>query len=668
MQFEKNCKPPTCEYSIAREKCVKPNPFIQYKSNCTRNNIPFSTCILGYNANKKKASEKACDYYKEYLTHNDAKIKKLLKDGPKKVGRPKKVKEPKEPKKVKEPKEPKKVKEPKETKKVKEPKETKRRGRPRKTEVTPPPSVRKSSSSSKLPSSSSSSSIKQADAIKRLSSSTFNLSNSRASSYKSIKSVISPSSLLSSSKKLPSLSSLSSSTSKYHSLSSSKSNNQSFSQSTPKIRTRTPSNIEREIEEIQKENREIEENLRKLIKKNSSEVKKDIGKFIKPLMRINRMTTIENRIKYYRILHKYINSRKKYEDNCLRLYKYTNSGNYIYRIGNRIILDKQIGMDSEYGSVFLSHYRLNNKKFGKLFTFATKISDGSSYKNQYEYLVLKDLTDCVLKQECPHFPISFGKLECKKQTIKDINIKYMSDKSPSFKLQNSSSFANLLDNLPKNIYNTPHIMITMNELADNDSEHFINLYHTNDKLIWNALIQIMISIMFFHKYTNAHHRDTHSGNFLYHKITPGGYFHYNLYGKDFYLENLGFLWVIWDFGLIQPFSNSRQINNNKYGLGDPNIVIIKDYYKFIASAFMHKRNEHYIIDTNEFGRDMTEFIYILYDELLKPQFNTTDLNVLPDLDKEIIRILVNFPYAHNTLRTEILTDAYIINENKPYII
>uniref|UniRef100_A0A6C0EPA0 Uncharacterized protein n=1 Tax=viral metagenome TaxID=1070528 RepID=A0A6C0EPA0_9ZZZZ len=83
---------------------------------------------------------------------------------------------------------------------------------------------------------------------------------------------------------------------------------------------------------------------------------------------------------------------------------------------------------------------------------------------------------------------------------------------------------------------------------------------------------------------------------------------------------------------------------------------------------MHKRNEHYIIDTNEFGRDMTEFIYILYDELLKPQFNTTDLNVLPDLDKEIIRILVNFPYAHNTLRTEILTDAYIINENKPYII
>ena len=83
---------------------------------------------------------------------------------------------------------------------------------------------------------------------------------------------------------------------------------------------------------------------------------------------------------------------------------------------------------------------------------------------------------------------------------------------------------------------------------------------------------------------------------------------------------------------------------------------------------MHRNMNSYIIDTNEFGRDMTEFLYILYDELLKPQFNTTDLNVLPDLDKEIIRILFNFPYAHNTLRTEIFTDEDIINENKPYII
>jgi hypothetical protein len=41
--------------------------------------------------------------------------------------------------------------------------------------------------------------------------------------------------------------------------------------------------------------------------------------------------------------------------------------------------------------------------------------------------------------------------------------------------------------------------------------------------------------------------------FLYHKIKKGGYFHYNIYGKDYYLENLGYLWIIWDFELSISF-------------------------------------------------------------------------------------------------------------------
>ena len=90
--------------------------------------------------------------------------------------------------------------------------------------------------------------------------------------------------------------------------------------------------------------------------------------------------------------------------------------------------------------------------------------------------------------------------------------------------------------------------------------------------------------MFFHKYINAFHNDAHAGNFLYHRIKPGGYFHYNIYGQDFYLENIGFLWVIWDFGLIQPFSNSNLINNNKYGYGDPNTLPGGNFQLFLAHA------------------------------------------------------------------------------------
>jgi hypothetical protein len=693
MQYEKKCKPPTCEYSIAREKCVKPNPYIQYKSHCSRNNIPFSTCINNYNANKKYASDKACDFYKEYLRHNEQKINKLVQEGPKKVGRPKKIKEPKEPAK-KPAKEPKVRKEPakKPAKEPKEPKEPKKRGRPRKI-ILPEPIVKKATSSTIFSvsppilkartSSSKIFSISPPSLKARSSSSTFNLSGTntsfksfddvniqpilkRKSSSRSstIRNITTPSSVSSVSNRLK-LSSLSPS---FKSISSLANN------STPNIKTRTRTSSDKayDIADIQFQNKQIEDELRALIKRNrflnnSSENKKKIGKLILPLMQNNRMSNIKFRIKYYQILHKYIESRKKYKDNCLRLYKYDNS-TPIYRIGNRIILDKQIGTDSKYGSVFLSHYRLPNKKFGKFFTFATKISNGSDYRNIREYKILKDLTKCVIKQECPHFPMSFGHLECTKQNIRDLSNIYSSDRSPSFKIQNSSSFKSLLDNLPDNINNKQNLIITLNELAENDHYNFISLYYNDDRLVWNSLVQVILSLMFFHKHINAFHRDSHTGNFLYHKTTPGGYYHYNLYGKDFYLENIGFLWVIWDFGLIKPFSNSKLINNNKYGPGDPNTAIIIDYLKIIRTGYRTENDHGHLSNTYAFSEDINSFIDILYDELLKQKYiSNTNINQLPDLDMELIRILINYgPY--NTFKTEIGTDDVIINADKPYII
>jgi hypothetical protein len=710
MQYEKICKPPICEYSIAREKCVKPNPFIQYKSHCSRNNIPFSKCINNYNANKEYASYKACDYYKEYLRNNEAKLKQLLIDGPKKVGRPKKIKEPKEPKKEpkktvkepkktvkepkKEPKEPKKEpkepkKEPKEPKKepkktVKEPKEPKKepktRGRPRKILLPKTSSsiFALSETIVKKPTSSSSIFTLSIPSKKeRLSSSTFNLSNSSDKSFKSFETEnIQPISKRKSSSSIKNITTPSSVSSNKSNIQLSSSTFKSFSsldtKSTPKMRTLTSSNLEDDILNIQIKRKEMEDNLRSLIKKNkylnnSSYNKKKIGKFIFPLMKINRMSNIEYRIKYYKILHKYIESRTKYNDNCLRLYKYLNS-KPIYRIGNRIILDKQIGSDSKYGSVFLSHYRLTNKKFGKLFTFATKISDGLNSNNIKEYKVLKDLTNCVIKEECPHFPMSFGKLECTKQNIRDLHTIYSSDISPSFIKQNSSSFISLLSNLPKNIHNKNNLLITLNELAENDHDYFITLYYRDDKIIWNSLVQVILSLMFFHKYINAYHRDSHNGNFLYHKTKPGGYYHYNLYGKDFYLENIGFLWVIWDFGLIQPFSNSKLINNNKYGIGDNNTLLIIDYMKIIKTGYRHKEIDGYISNKYMFSSDIKTFINILYDELLKQEYiSSTNIKQFPALDKDLIRILVNYG-PNNTFKTEIGSNDFIINANKPYII
>ena len=248
---------------------------------------------------------------------------------------------------------------------------------------------------------------------------------------------------------------------------------------------------------------------------------------------------------------------------------------------------------------------------------------------------------------------------------------YLSDINPSYKKQSKSSLKSLLDNLPKNA-NKSNIFITLNELAENDIHNFIKIYHGDDVIIWNVLTQIMLSIMFFHKYINAFHCDAHSGNFLYHKIKPGGYFHYNIYGKDFYLENIGFLIVIWDFGLINPFPNSKTINNNKYGQHDPHrrmkyLTIYHDYARIIEDGFRYKKHGGGVNNKYLFSTDIYTFIDYIIETIAKPKYlNNTDINNLESLDKDIITILKNYPDDNNTFKDTLNADDVILNPYKPY--
>jgi hypothetical protein len=61
------CVPPKCFYSKKKDKCVKPNPYIETLSWCKRNNIKYQNCRKLYYDDKKKASHEACDRYKERL-------------------------------------------------------------------------------------------------------------------------------------------------------------------------------------------------------------------------------------------------------------------------------------------------------------------------------------------------------------------------------------------------------------------------------------------------------------------------------------------------------------------------------------------------------------------------------------------------------------------------
>jgi hypothetical protein len=260
---------------------------------------------------------------------------------------------------------------------------------------------------------------------------------------------------------------------------------------------------------------------------------------------------IKDRIDYYKIIHKYI---KEYNEaskkNCLKNYKEN-----FFRIGKRIIIDKKLG-EGVYGIVFNGYFRpdIKNKKYGKALKLAIKLSN-YSLDNQREAKIYSKISKYVITNKCPHFSIFYGLLICislglsnEIETSSLINSK--SNKSLNI---NSKDYDNV------DLFKNKEYFLTLTELADGTLFDFIydadeNIYKADEKTIINSVIQCLISIVFFHKLMRYSHNDAHFNNYLIHNIKPGGYFHYNIYGVDYYLKNLGFLVILNDFGLIRTLT------------------------------------------------------------------------------------------------------------------
>ena len=365
---------------------------------------------------------------------------------------------------------------------------------------------------------------------------------------------------------------------------------------------------------------------------------KKIHKLFIPYVKRTSVNIID-RINYFIIMKQYLLSIKE-KNNCLRLYNIeTNPANIVYRIGNKIILDKKIGTPSAYGIVFLSHFKSNVKygfKFDKLNKFAVKITN-QALDNKKEIQILKTLTRYVIELKCPHFPITYGSLSCNNPKLKSNNL---DDYSIVKNKHNNKIY------LPEMINKNKTFLIQINELASGDFHSLFSKPNNNIDAL-NAISQICISIMFFNNYTKMFHNDAHSGNFLYHKIKPGGYFHYNIYGKDYYLENKGYLWVIWDFGFITHHSVYRKIGTTKI-------------YKPVNTDFNTIINAMTYY-TPYFTSDIRTFRTLLYREIAPYGF-VTDYFKIDELNLKIL----NFLLARVSSFT-INKPSNIINKN-PYII
>ena len=396
-----------------------------------------------------------------------------------------------------------------------------------------------------------------------------------------------------------------------------------------------------------KENGPKYKQLQKLCSLNPLNMQK-IYKLFVPYIKRTSINIID-RINYYIIIKRYLLSIKE-KNNCMKLYNYDPiTKKIIYKIGKNIILDKEIGTQGGHGIVYLSHFKSNIKygtKFDRLNKFAVKITNqGKENKNELE--ILKELTKKVMEFKCPHFPINYGSLKCINNVNDNVNVNVNDNENDDYSIVKDMQNNN--KNFPKLINKNKKLLIQINELAAGD----LNDYLKDHKDIMNTYVQIFLSILFFNICINAFHADIHIGNFLYHKIKPGGYLHYNIYGKDYYLENQGYLWVVWDFGLIEPFQNSKEINNNKFGNIYTEEPITYDYNNIFR---MFDWAEDYL------SEDIINLNKLLSKNIINKFKKEFDFNLHKQLTIEILDFLLENVSSFTTIKPSI-----IINKT-PYII
>ena len=289
-----------------------------------------------------------------------------------------------------------------------------------------------------------------------------------------------------------------------------------------------------------------------------------------------------------------------------------------YKYGDLQILNK-IGSESKYGAAYRVKY--------KGFDLAAKIMC-VNYSNNLEIKLLKKVTKYVMDKKTIHFPIMY---------FNEI-------------IEKTDEMPNML--LPDAVQYCYNFHLNFNEIFSGDLNMFICQKHNLD-IIQNTITQIFFSISNFSYYTNYVHLDTHGGNFLYHNFLSDGYYHYKINGINLYLKNMGYIWVIWDYGFAKKATYRG---------------IFKDYRRvikrFIPTIFggwnkIEKYNVNYkMTDSEQFAYNIKQDV-----DRMKYSYDSKYKNISL-LKSEIHKVLLSYlPKSYF-----VKPDGKIINEGNPFII
>lgn len=289
-----------------------------------------------------------------------------------------------------------------------------------------------------------------------------------------------------------------------------------------------------------------------------------------------------------------------------------------YKYSDLYILNK-IGSESKYGAA----YRVKYKEFD----LAAKIMC-VNYSNNLEIKLLKKVTKYVMNNKTIHFPIMY---------FNEI-------------IEKTDEMSNML--LPDAIQYCYNFHLNFNEIFSGDLNMFIKTKHNLD-IIQNTITQIFFSISNFSYYTDYVHLDTHGGNFLYHKVLSNGYYHYKINGIDLYLKNMGYIWVIWDYGFAKKATYRGIFKDYRR--------IIKRFIPVIFGGW--NKVEKY--DVNYKMTDSEQFAYNIKQDVDRMKYNfDSKYKNISLLKTEIHKVLLSYLPKNYFVKP----NEKIINEDSPFII
>jgi hypothetical protein len=201
-------------------------------------------------------------------------------------------------------------------------------------------------------------------------------------------------------------------------------------------------------------------------------------------------------------------------------------------LGNAVQIKNRFGSPSEYGEAWIGYtfkngYKVAVKKMPlgeddqfESYTNKQLLSGDSAWSEMASYMLS---TILVMANICPNLPVLYKYFWCPKCHFVNKQI------------------------TPK----TQPCLIVINELAEGDLKMYLEKKPQiwNHNLITNCLFQIAAGLYSLQKFYNLTHNDLHYGNVLVHEVQPGGFWHYLIDGKNYYIPNLGYVFVLWDFGM-----------------------------------------------------------------------------------------------------------------------